>query len=740
MEEKKEALRRFLRNTADRGSLLVMLAIDLALLLTDIIALSTALNFLVFAIILAIFQVLAYIAYKDVIAVERKSLFKRSLQVGIALLFSHLTSAPFLALVRLLNRKGIVTLNAMTSVSVMMSVIGIALAIAFLVSEFGKKLIDHLDKDFTIFEVGETVEEEPGYVVLCKDMDAVRDLFKGKDEEVIDELVMDSTLVEQETIRQHAKVEEILPYEDRFLHMLVLGPTGCGKTSQILLPMCWQDMQNLDAGVSVIDPKGDFAQKAAMMAEKIGRQYIYFDPSLKGCPHFNPLSGKESEVVENMATTFRMLNPDSPTFFLDLDEQLVRNAVKVLKRLDKDCGVEGKYANLINMSRLLQNSGNAGRQLTQSLLKVNSPTPEEAKENADIVAWFQNDYFAERSKVYENTSEVRSQVAKITSNEYLREVLNPDPEKGERNDLDFDKHLEEGTVICISTAQGTLRALSKFLGYFIILQFQSAVFRRPGTENTRRPHYLYIDEFQTYSTPGFADMLTQGRSYRVASILATQARDQMAMGGGRDGRNFVNLVSTNARNVVLFPGCNNDDTEYYSKNFGEYEKVELQKSISEKKFDLLRGGFTMLGHPTESVKESKKSTAIFSASDLRFQRNSVITYCIVKHKTLQMAKRGIVSYIPQELNQDLNKMIDEYLAQHAWGDDLAVDGDRIPMPDFDGSNQEDDDILHFTDGLDDAGSEGGEDEDILGMPAGASMAEAANDLKDPFAEAVETEF
>ena len=460
----------------------------------------------------------------------------------------------------------------------------------------------------------------------------------------------------------------------------------------------------------------------------------------KGCPHFNPLSGKESEVVENMATTFRMLNPDSPTFFLDLDEQLVRNAVKVLKRLDKDCGVEGKYANLINMSRLLQNSGNAGRQLTQSLLKVNSPTPEEAKENADIVAWFQNDYFAERSKVYENTSEVRSQVAKITSNEYLREVLNPDPEKGERNDLDFDKHLEEGTVICISTAQGTLRALSKFLGYFIILQFQSAVFRRPGTENTRRPHYLYIDEFQTYSTPGFADMLTQGRSYRVASILATQARDQMAMGGGRDGRNFVNLVSTNARNVVLFPGCNNDDTEYYSKNFGEYEKVELQKSISEKKFDLLRGGFTMLGHPTESVKESKKSTAIFSASDLRFQRNSVITYCIVKHKTLQMAKRGIVSYIPQELNQDLNKMIDEYLAQHAWGDDLAVDGDRIPMPDFDGSNQEDDDILHFTDGLDDAGSEGGEDEDILGMPAGASMAEAANDLKDPFAEAVETEF
>ena len=107
--------------------------------------------------------------------------------------------------------------------------------------------------------------------------------------------------------------------------------------------------------------------------------------------------------MENIATTFKMLNPDSPQFFLDLNEQLVRNAVKVLKRLDASEGVEGKYATLIRLSQLLQNSGGQGRDLVNAFSKVSAATDSEAKENADITSWFLNDYFPERSKVYENT-------------------------------------------------------------------------------------------------------------------------------------------------------------------------------------------------------------------------------------------------------------------------------------------------------------------------------------------------
>lgn len=469
---------------------------------------------------------------------------------------------------------------------------------------------------------------------------------------------------------------EIWLHKDRYLHMLILGPTGSGKTSQTILPLINQDMQNHEMGITVLEPKGDLAQKAAMMAEHYGRKFTYFDPSLSDCPFFNPLFGKESDVVENMATTFRMLNPDSPQFFLDLNEQLMRNAVKVLKRMDKAEGVDGRYATFINLSTLLQNTAGKGRSMVQDFVKIAAKTKEEAKENTDIASWFLNDYFAERSKTYENTSGVRSQVAKLVSNEFLREVLNPDYDKGERNQIDFDKHLAEGGIICISTAQGTLRDLGKYLGYFIILQLQSAVFRRPGNENTRRAHMLYIDEFQTYSNPGFSDMLTQGRSYRVASHLATQARAQMAMGGGKDGKNFVELVSTNARNIVLYPGCSKDDAEYYSKQFGEYEKTEVQVGKSYKTFNLFTGGLDKLGHPTETVREAKKMTALFSPSDLIYRPFGEIVYCIIKKNSIQIPKVGQIEYIPKDLNDELDKMVDNYLASHVrHGDDeeTAVD-------------------------------------------------------------------
>ena len=462
---------------------------------------------------------------------------------------------------------------------------------------------------------------------------------------------------------------EIWPYKDRFLHMLILGPTGSGKTSQTILPLVNQDMQNSGIGITILEPKGDLAQKAAMMAEHYGRRYVYFDPSFNSCPFFNPLYGDESEVVENIATTFRILNPDSPQFFLDLNEQLVRNALKVLKRLDadetrktgKDC--DGYYSRLINLSTLLQNTAGKGKELVNKFAGIAAPTEEEHKENQDIASWFVLDYFQERSKVYENTSGLRSQVSKLISNKYLRHVLNPDPTKGEKNQIDFSKHLEEGGVICISTAQGALRDMGKYLGYFIILQLQSAVFRRPGNEDTRRPHSLYIDEFQTYSNPGFSDMLTQGRSYRVASHLATQARAQMAMGGGKDGKNFVELLSTNARNIVLYPGCSKDDAEYYSKQFGEYMKAEVQVGRSYKEFNPLTGGFDKLGHPTKTVRETEKLTAVFTPTDLIYRPFGEIVYCIIKNNSIQTPKVGKIEYIPIELNKKLDQMIANFIEE-----------------------------------------------------------------------------
>lgn len=451
-------------------------------------------------------------------------------------------------------------------------------------------------------------------------------------------------------VDKEKKSDVVIPFKDRFLHMLILGPTGSGKTSQIILPMIYQDIQNLEAGMTVIEPKADLAEKVYAMAVHQGRKAVYFNPILPNCPYFNPLHGKEDDVIENLVTTFKMLNPDSPQFFQDHNENLLRNSLKVLKR------TKGDNATLIDLHRLIWNPMGEGRKMAMNFAKIKGATAEIAKENSDVAAYFLNDYFNEKSKTYEHCSAVRNQVAKITSNRYLRRVLNP-PEG--RNDIDFDKHLEEGGVIAFATAQGTLRDLGRFLGYFIILQFQSAVFRRPGNEDTRRAHFLYIDEFQVYANPGFADMLTQGRSYRVASHLATQNRALIGMGRGQEGKDFVELVSTNARNIVIFPGGNAVDAKYYSDQFGEVVKTKINHSVSKARFNPLYG-FHKVNYPNESVSTSEQAGARFSPSDIMYHEFGEVTYCIVKNNTVQIPSVGKVEYIPKELNSELDKMIRDY--------------------------------------------------------------------------------
>lgn len=447
-----------------------------------------------------------------------------------------------------------------------------------------------------------------------------------------------------------------LPYTDRFLHMLIIGPTGCGKTSQIIIPMLNQDVKNLNAGVTVIEPKGDLAEKIYAMAQYYGRKAIYFNPELDACPSFNPLYGKEEDVIENIVTTFKMLDPDAKQYFQDMNEQLLRNALKILKRLYKN------RATLLHLNTLIANPAGEGRAMVNKFMKMPTKNEAESKENLDCATYFLENYFNEKSKTYENCSGVRSQVAKITSNKFLRKVLNPENGK---SDLDFEKHLAEGGVLCITTAQGKLRDLGSFLGFFIILNFQSAVFKRPGNENTRRPHFLYIDEFQKYTNPGFADMLTQGRSYRVASHLATQARAQIGMGAGKDGNAFINLVSTNCRNVVVFPGVSYDDAKFYSDQFGQDMNQKVKISRSQKEFNPLYG-FDKIGYANISQSVDEKLEARFTPTDIIYRKKGEMTFSWVDHMVVQTPVSGKIEYIPYEINKRLDKMImeNEYLMRY----------------------------------------------------------------------------
>lgn len=458
---------------------------------------------------------------------------------------------------------------------------------------------------------------------------------------------------------------------DRFLHMLIIGPTGCGKTSQILIPMAVQDIRE-GRGVTVIEPKGDFAEKIYAMGKKFGRNVIYFNPIYPDCPYYNPLDGKEDEVIETMTTTFNMLTPDSKTYFQDLSNNLIRKSLMVIKRIEAayynpDTGISERPATMIVLSDLIHNTEGRGKKMVNELCNIPTLDESEKKQNIDTRDWFLNEYFSDRSKVYENTSGIRTQVSNLIQNKYLRRVLNPANGKSE---LNFDEQLANGGALAISTAQGTLRELGSYLGYFIIFSFQSAVFRRPGNEFNRTPNFLYIDEFQKYSNPGFSDILTQGRSYRVSSILATQSRKQITMGSGKDGNAFLEVVNANARNLVIFPGISPEDAAFYSKAFGEYEKVDVRKGESKQKFSFAYG-LQDMRYPTESTQYVNVKEANYSESDITYKKFSEITYRLIDDSSVQKAKDGIAAWIPKDLNEELNQIVENYIEIQTKANEIA---------------------------------------------------------------------
>ena len=102
----------------------------------------------------------------------------------------------------------------------------------------------------------------------------------------------------------------------------------------------------------------------------------------------------------------------------------------------------------------------------------------------------------------------------------------------------------------------------------------------------------------------------------MSFILAFQSRMQVAA-NIEDGRRLTDMICDNAKNVILYPGINPDDTLYYSKRL----------DISE---DILVFG-------------KRKG-----------RREGQIVYGICRNSVLQRGKIGYTNFIPKKMNIELN--------------------------------------------------------------------------------------
>ncbi len=353
--------------------------------------------------------------------------------------------------------------------------------------------------------------------------------------------------------------------DDAFTHMLVVGPTRCGKTATILKPLIYQILEARNSGqsvgLSVIEPKGDIVALVKEICEETGMKGHYLDPLNPGNDCLNVMHGDIDNVAEATVAVLKGLFGKQEAFFAIVQELSARNVTKLLKEL---------YGNDMDLMDVLDTLRDRER------LKREVRNLKNKQGNTDLVAFFENELLG-NSKMGEKYQSLviglRAQLENVTSNRYLQPLIT------RKSTIDLDQHMEEGGILAVNTALGLLGKAGDAFGQFITMHLQLATFRRPGTERTRVPHYLIIDEYSRYINPDVERFLSIAAEYRVAGIFALQSLGQIEMESGQLSAKAVKrAIMASCRNKICFGGVEAEDAMEFSKAFGKYKEIQREET------------------------------------------------------------------------------------------------------------------------------------------------------------------
>jgi hypothetical protein len=148
----------------------------------------------------------------------------------------------------------------------------------------------------------------------------------------------------------------IIKHRDRYLHTMVIGTIGTGKSSRVLKPMIEQDLEAIakkeKLGITVIEPKGDFADDVAAMCRSMKVPYIYINPLNPATPVFNPMAGEPEMVAEIMRTVLRSLFGRQEAFFRLNQEVAARNTALLVKKNKRRRSDHSRHGGCLERSKL----------------------------------------------------------------------------------------------------------------------------------------------------------------------------------------------------------------------------------------------------------------------------------------------------------------------------------------------------------------------------------------------------
>lgn len=187
------------------------------------------------------------------------------------------------------------------------------------------------------------------------------------------------------------------------------------------------------------------------------------------------------------------------------------------------------------------------------------------------------------------------------------------------SNINYEKILENGEVVFLCTRRGDLGAsVHKTFGMFFILLMQNAVLRRPGNENTRVPHFLYIDEFPEFISKATEPIFTLYRKYKVGTTISSQTLAQL----GDVNSKYRNTIVSNCINKLVFGNNSIEENDWWSKEFGNVRKWVFSESYdtAKEKYSDTKGNIS-LGWQPKFAPDKVRSTG-FKSCLFKYKNNN----------------------------------------------------------------------------------------------------------------------
>src|SRR5680860_322860 len=294
--------------------------------------------------------------------------------------------------------------------------------------------------------------------------------------------------------------------DDRRRHIYLIGKTGMGK-STVLENMIIDDIR-AGYGVAVVDPHGDLAEKIVeyIPTNRI-KDVIYFNPADINYPiAFNVVEQVETHlqhlVASGLIGVFQKLWADSWGPRL---EYILRNAILAI--------LDFPGSTLLGVVRMLSDKNYRKRVVSN----IKDPV---------VKAFWEKEFSGYADKfASEAVSPIQNKVGQFLSSSLMRNIIGQS-----ESAIDIRDIMDNGKILIMNLAKGRIgEDNSALLGAMMITKIQLAAMSRVDLpENERRDFYLYIDEFQNFSTDSFANILSEARKYRLNLVLAHQYIAQLS--------------------------------------------------------------------------------------------------------------------------------------------------------------------------------------------------------------------